>query len=235
MAIAFVQAIEIIATTATSANATFASNVTAGNFLVSGFMLGGNSGSYSVSDNLNGSWPTYDQTRNANAGRTQINSKMNSAGGSCTVTGTCGNAVSWNAIVWEFSGVATSSALESSSNDTNDPTTNQPGPLYCSNAGISVSAGSVVVACITNDRACTLTKPSGYDVLTNNSRTFGGLTYKIFSGSASAEKAQATFSVNMNHDETICSYIVAAGGGGGGTGFHGVPYYNMMRGFANGA
>src|SRR6185437_3107077 len=69
----------------------FNSNVTAGNFLTAVVRIPATGGTYTISDNLNGTWSQDKVQILATDGDTLIiASKANTAGGACTVTVTDG-------------------------------------------------------------------------------------------------------------------------------------------------
>lgn len=208
MAIAFVQQATNIVAAGGAASTTL--TVTAGSLLVVTFEnISADADLTSVTDNRGNTW-TRDRTRTSAAAgrRAAVYSAPNCASGSTTVTTNYPGGGAYRAQVTEFSGVATSSYVDVSGENTSDGDTSTPHP------GLSIAAGSVAVMCATIDRTTNPTAGTGYTGLASSTDFVAA--YKIFTGAGSGERG-AFNSAPSQYDAVIVAYKEAVIPGLAGT------------------
>lgn len=180
MAIAFVQAPTSLNTTGTSTSFG-AITVGSGNFLYVGFRFGDPTTTPGISDNNSGSWSavrTFSTDLNGNVNTGWYS--MNHPSGSTTVTITSTNSATLRGSLFEFSGVATTSALDQQTSNVGSD-----GTAGIVNSGdiTTTQTGELVLSLSTNSDGWGSGPTTGfYDGLHVNSfiSPSGGLSIKTF-------------------------------------------------------
>ncbi len=223
MAIAYVQSTSVAGgVSVTSATITYGGGITAGSLLVCGIATFNNPGAITVSDNVNGSWTQAGtnivQSQTGVAIFYFLNSAATSGPSTLTVTINTTNGAFITRAVGEYSGVATSSALNSTVQNTFVGA--QPSTGTC-----TATAGDLVVAVYGEqsiaDSSCTVASP--FTLREHKNGSVGeGLGFAEDVNAAGSEGASFTLNANVTGAAMAASFHPAGGGGVVTIGFVGI-------------
>lgn len=200
-------------------SATFGSNLTAGNLIIVGGASGINGDTLTVSDTRGSTFNALHATLSTGNLSARSWYAMNVTAGADTVTVTSGLGFGTDAVVYEVSGLATTSALDATASATGSTANGSSGNITVGGAGylwgcIYNDAGNVTLNATFTERA----------VGSNNVRTDSGDNTTTSSGTVACS---STFSAR-NWVAVVANFL-NAGGGGGGSAFPDYHYRQMRR------
>jgi hypothetical protein len=196
---------------------TRALTATAGSLLVATIVCRDGTDITGVSDTVNGAWSVALKTGASSGRRAAIYYRMNSGAGSLTVTVTlAASETALSFAVSEWSGIATTSALDQSNEATNfGATSHSHGSITTTGAGVIITSAGL-------NSNLTETVAGGFTEINNGSRAWA--QYKISSG---VETTTGAFTTAGSGDSTtvIANFLNASGGGGGS----GIPRFMAIN------